>query len=77
MGCSPRELFYKCEWWEILGLLYFKFESDVLERQEMDIQKEIADINEKYKQGKLRMYYKPSMHPRVKEHIKKLMSKGR
>lgn len=75
MGCTPRELFHKCEWWEILGLLYFTFEKDVLERQEIEIQKEIADINEKYKQGKLRLYFKPNMHPRVKEHIRKLMNK--
>ena len=77
LGCTPRELFYRCEYWEILGLLYFTFEKNVLEKQEMEIQGEIQEINRKFQEGKLRTFYKPGMHPRVREHINKLIGKGR
>lgn len=40
----------------------------------MQIQKEISEIDRKFKEGKLRTYYKPNMHPRIKEYIKKLTS---
>ena len=58
-------------------LLYYSFEKDVLERQEIEIQKEIQEIDRKYKEGKLRMYYKPNIHPRVKEYMNKLIVKGK
>lgn len=69
MGCTPYELFKKCEWWEILGLLYYKYERNILEQKYYREQKEQKEIEDKAKNGKLKMYYKKGMSQNLKNKL--------
>ncbi len=62
-------MYKKCEWWEILALLYASYEDQVLKNKaHQDAQKE-AELEQKMKSGKLKGYYKPNMSNSMKNKI--------
>lgn len=71
INCTPMELYHKCEWWEILGLLYFSYEKKVLEDLAFKEERELAELEEKLRSGKIKTFYKPNMTARQKELVAK------
>lgn len=58
LGCTLRELFYRSEWWEIIGLLYAS-EEWIRKQNEAQIEaRKNAELKQKEKDGSLKMYFK-------------------
>jgi hypothetical protein len=69
LGCTLKELFYKCEWWEILGLLYASYEDQVLKRFAAKKLEEEAIIEQKIRSGKIKGIYRPDMSKNLRNKI--------
>lgn len=69
------ELFHRCEWWEILGLLYCTWENNVLEKKAYDEQNHLRELEDKLKNGKIKTYYKPNMTAKEKALVNKYLGK--
>ena len=69
LGYTLKELFYKCEWWEILGLLYASYEDQILKNLAIENSRKEAEIEQKVKSGKLKGYYKPNLSHSFKNKV--------
>ena len=69
LGLTLRELFYKCEWWEILALMYASFEDQVLKNKAYEERRKEEEIKQKVKDGRLKGIYKPNMSNALKQKI--------
>lgn len=63
------ELFKRCEWWEILGLLYCTFENSVLEQKAIEEQKRESEVKQKVQDGKMNLYFKQGLSESSKKRI--------
>lgn len=58
MGCTLWELFKKCEWWEILGLLFASAEWQREQSNAIQEAREKAKVDEKINKGVLKRHFK-------------------